>query len=112
MATVYAMYYTGKAGSGHAVFVMSNGVIAGADVAGGVLDGTYRDAGKETYEVSATLTVPAGTWLVTGKVADQQPFTQEISACLPTNLGGGSPVTMQTPTGPVNVVFKRLRDIP
>ena len=106
------MYFTGSAGSGHAVFVMKDGIVAGADTVGGVLDGTYKSASEGYLDVTVTLTVPPGAWLVTGAVAGDQPMPQEIKARLPENLGGGNPVTVQTPTGPVNVIFKRLRDLP
>ena len=42
MNGIYAMYFTGAAGSGHAVFVMKDSVIVGADAIGGVLDGTFE----------------------------------------------------------------------
>ena len=105
------MYFTGVAGSGHAVFVMKDGVLVGADALGGVLDGTYTDLGDGNLEVSVVLTVPAGTSLVTGAVAGRESLTQQVTTRLPTNLGNGSPIGVQTPTGLVNVVFKQLRDI-
>lgn len=105
------MYFTGSAGSGHAVFVMMDGVITGADAIGGVLDGTYSRAGEGYLDVMVTLTVPAGAWLVTGVAAGETPLSQEIKARLPENLGDGKPVTVQTPTGAVNVIFKRLRGL-
>ena len=106
------MYFTGVTGSGHAVLVMKDGVIVGSDATGGVLDGTYKDAGDGNLDVSVTLKVPPGTWLVTGATVGREPLTQKINATLPENLGNGHSVGVQTPTGPVNVVFKRLRDIP
>lgn len=112
MSGIYAMYFTGASGSGHAVFVMKNGVIVGADAVGAVLDGTYKDVGDGMLDVSVTLTVPAGTLLVTGAIAGRNPMAQQITTILPANLGNGRPIGVQTPTGPVNVVFRRLRDIP
>lgn len=106
------MYFTGASGSGHAVFVMKNGVIVGADAVGAVLDGTYRDVGDGNLDVSVTLTVSAGTSLVTGAIAGRNPMAQQITTILPANLGNVRPIGVQTPTGPVNVVFRRLRDIP
>ena len=112
MDGIYVMYYTGKAGSGHAVFIMKDGVIAGADAIGGVLDGTYKHVGAGKLDVSVTLTMPIGGSLVTGVTAEGAPLIQQISVTLPENLGNRMPVGIQTPTGPVNVVFKRLRGIP
>lgn len=109
--SIYAMYYTGNAGSGHAVFVVMDGVITGADVTGGILDGAYSHLEDERVSVSATLTAPAGVTLVTGQTASVEPITQEISATLPNDLGAGSPVLIETSMGPVNVIFRRLRGL-
>ena len=111
MSGIYAMYFTGSAGSGHAVFVLMDGVVTGADAIGGVLDGTYNQAREGYLDVLVTLTVPAGAWLVTGAAAGETPLSQEIRARLPENFGDGKPILVQTPTGPVNVIFKRLRDL-
>jgi len=106
------MYYTGVGGAGHAVFVMKDGVIVGADALGGMVDGTYSDADGDLLDVSVTVTVPAGASLVTGITAGKEPLKQIITTVLPKNLGGGTPIGVETPTGPVNVVFRRLRGIP
>lgn len=108
---IYAMYYTGGSGSGHAVFVMMNGTISGADVVGGILDGTYTVGDDDRVSFKVTLIAPAGMTLVTGQTAGAEPIHQEISATLPAGMGNGSPVQIQTPLGPVNVIFKKLRDL-
>lgn len=111
MDGIYAMYYTGTAGSGHAVLAMKDGVIAGADAVGGLLDGTYEAAGDGNIDVSVTLKSPPGTWLVTGKLVEKEDgLMQKITATLPRNFGRGNSIGICTPTGPVNVIFKRLRD--
>ena len=112
MDGIYVVYFTGMASTGYAVFVAKNGVITGADAMGGTLDGTYEDVGDNSLNISATLTVPPCTPLVTGMTAGQYPLEQQLTAKLPVNLGGGGPVGVSIPTGPVNAVFRRLRDIP
>jgi len=112
MSGIYAMYYTGAAGSGFSVFVMKDGVIAGADPLGGVLDGNYKEAGDGKIDIAVNLTVPSGTSLVTGAIAGQESMTQEIKGTFPTSFADGNALPVQTPTGPVNVIFKRLRDLP
>lgn len=110
MDGIYAMYYTGTAGSGHAVFTMKDGVIAGADAVGGLLDGTYEKAEGGDVDISVTLKSLPGTWLVTGKLAEKKDdLMQQITARLPSNFGHGNPIGIRTPTGPVNVIFKKLR---
>jgi hypothetical protein len=111
MNGIYAMYYTGSAGSGHALVVMKDGVITGADAVGGILDGTYQAIDGGYLDVEVSLTVPAGGWLVTGAVAGEDSLIQEIKTRLPENLGGGRPITVRTPTGPVNVIFKHIREL-
>ncbi len=112
MNGIYAMYYTGLAGSGHAVIVMKNDTITGADAVGVLLDGTYGNVNDGRFKVSIKLVAPAGTPLVTGVVAGREPMTQQINTELPANFGNGNPIGVQTPDGQINVVFKRLRDVP
>jgi len=112
MSGFYAMYYTGTAGSGFAVFIMKDGVIAGADPLGGVLDGSYEEAADGNIEIAVSLAVPSGTSLVTGTVVGQEPMAQEIKGTFPANFADGNALPVRTPTGPVNVIFKRLRDLP
>ena len=112
MNGIYAAYYTGVAGSGHALFTMIDGSIVGADVFGSLLDGTYRDVGDGDLEFIVTLTAPPGTSLVTGAVAGKEPLLQEIQQVLPADFGNGCPILVRTPTGPLNAVFKQLRNLP
>jgi hypothetical protein len=107
----YAMYYTGVAGFGHAVLVISEGVVTGADVTGGVLDGTYSVGDGDDIKIEVVLTVPAGATLVTGQSLTA-PLSQTISAELPKTFANGQPVPVRTPMGPVNVIFKKLRELP
>lgn len=109
MEGFYAVYYTGVAGLGHAVLVINDGIVTGADVTGGEYDGTYAELdGGVSIEV--VLTVPAGTTLVTGQTLPA-PYSQTIKAQLPASFGSGQPVLVQTPLGPVNAIFKKLRNL-
>lgn len=110
---IYAIYFTGVAGSGMGLLVFVNGVISGADAAGSTFDGEYSlDEGTGKLEGKLNLTVAAGTPLVTGGSVHNQPYTIEFPLSLSPDLGGGQPVEIRLPTGPVNVIFKKLRDIP
>lgn len=112
MSGIYVAYYTGAVGSGFALILMKSGVIAGADAGGGVISGSYADEGDGLIELDITLSVPPGTQLVTGAIAGEQSIAVEIRAKLPANLGNGTPLPLQTSTGPINIIFKRLRDVP
>ncbi len=112
MDGIYAMYFTGATGSGQGVILLKNGVIAGADSAGGTYDGNYTERDDGTAEGSVRLTLPPGAQLVTGAAAGSQPMSIDIPLKLPINLGDGRALPMQTPTGPINIIFRRLRDVP
>ena len=111
MSGIYAVYYTGNAGSGFAVFIMRNGEISGSDSEGCLIDGTYKKADGGKISISVTLKAPlGGASLVTGPLVDEG-FSQQITAKIPENFYNGSIIPLQTTTGPVNAVFKWLRDI-
>lgn len=111
MEGFYVMYYTGVSGFGHAVFILKNGVICGADAAGGILDGKYNRSESGKIAIEVVLTVPAGTTLVTGQSLSS-PFSQTISGAVEESFANGQTVPMSTPMGPVNIIFRKLRDLP
>ncbi|MDE0147329.1 MAG: hypothetical protein OXM58_03070 [Rhodospirillaceae bacterium] len=111
MNGIYAMFYTGISGIGNAVFIMVDGKISGADVSGGILDGEYTAIKNNRVTFQARLTTPVGATLVTGQTVADKPITQEVSATLSANFANGSPVQIQMPMGPVNVAFRKLRDL-
>lgn len=110
MEGFYAVYYTGVAGFGHAVLVIKDGIVTGADVTGGVYDGTVKLGDPSRVSIEATLTVPAGTTLVTGQTFPSQ-YSQTIKAQLPKDFASGYTVPIETPLGPVNAIFKKLRGL-
>ena len=108
----YALFYTGKVSSGFAVIVLKNGIVTGADVSGGLYDGEYTiNADRRTVEGTMKLTTPPGVSLVTGAPASEHTYTQEFPVSLLVDLSEQT-VQIQTPTGPVNLKFKKIRDFP
>lgn len=108
----YALYYTGSVSSGFAMIVLRSGIVTGADAGGGLYDGNYAvNADKRTIEGTLKLTTPAGVSLVTGAPANQYASSQEIPFSFPAELNEQT-VPIQTPTGPVNLKFKKIRDFP
>jgi hypothetical protein len=105
---IYAVYYTGVAGFGHAILIINDEIITGADATGGVYDGSYTVGDSDEIDIKITLTVPAGSTLVTGQTLPED-LTQEITAKLRASFADGQPVPVQTPMGPVNAIFKKLR---
>lgn len=112
MEGIYAMYFTGSTGSGQGLLIMKNGVIVGADVSGGVYDGSYTQEPDRTLDVKIHLKLPPGAALVTGASAGTTPMEVDIATKLPENFSSGQALAIKTPTGPVNIIFKRLRDVP
>jgi hypothetical protein len=83
----------------------------GADVSGGLYDGKYvPNADKRHVDATLKLTMPAGVALVTGAPASQQTSTQEFPLSLPADLDEKT-IQVQTPTGPVNFKFKKIREL-
>src|SRR5215467_10738836 len=112
MDGIYAMYFTGSVGSGFGLLILNNGIIAGADAVGGLYDGSYAPEEPGTLSVNVRLTRPPGTTLVTGAAAGATTMVIDIPAKLPENFGNGQPLALKTPTGPINIIFKKLRDTP
>ena len=109
----YAIYYTGVTGSGLGVLAINNGIIVGADMVGGRYDGTYKQSAiAGDYDAKVRIVIPPGSSLVTGALAGPQPLYMDVVMTLPENLGGEQPIRIETPTGPVNVIFRKLRDYP
>ena len=112
MEGIYAMYFTGSVGSGSGLLLLKNGIIAGADSAGGIYDGSYTVEEMGTVNMNVRLTLPPGASLVTGASAGANPMVMDIPARLPENFGNGLAIALNTPTGPINIIFKKLRDVP
>jgi len=110
MEGFYAVFYTGVAGFGHAVLVIKDGIITGADATGGLYDGKFSVGGSGGISIEVTLTVPAGTTLVTGQTLPSA-YSQTIKADLMESFANGQAVPVQTPLGPVNAIFKKLRSL-
>jgi hypothetical protein len=109
----YAIYYTGKISSGFGVLVFRDGVIVGADAAGIFYDGEYTTKQeKGTLEGTIKMTIPPGVSLVTGPPASEHPYVLEFPVSLSIDLSQQEPLRVETPTGPVNINFKKIRAFP
>jgi hypothetical protein len=109
----YALFYTGEVSSGYAVLVLKGGIIAGADVSGGLYDGQYTvNYDQKNLNGTLRLTIPAGIALVTGAPASEETSTQDIPFSLPLDFADERVLQVQTATGPINLRFKKIRDFP
>ena len=107
----YAIFFTGSTGYGMGMLALKNGIVTGADAAGGLYDGTYAEF-SQGAKAKIRMTFPPGASLVTGALAGTQALSFEIEVDLPPELNSELPVPIKTPTGTVNVIFRKLRDFP
>ena len=108
----YAAYFTGAAGSALGVFYIGDGIIVGADAGGLKYDGSLTERADGSLEGVVQFQVPPDTQLITGLAASEP---QEITApvTLAPGFDDGVTVTLiNTPAGPVNARFERLRELP
>jgi hypothetical protein len=111
MNGIYSITFRGANDWGFGMLLLRSGRIIGADVSGVLYDGTYRDE-RGAMAVNVTMTVPPGATLVQGGSPRPQPYTVKFDAMLPDHaLKDGTPVLIQMPPGPVNVIFKFLRPL-
>jgi hypothetical protein len=113
MKGIYLAYLTGSLGNSMGIFYIADGTIAGADIGGLRYDGTFSLApGREKLQGKVAFTIPAGTTLISGLAAGSEPVTVELPLSLPVDFASGAVVRIETPAGPVNARFERLRDLP
>lgn len=106
----YLVYATGRAGHSILVVVIREGTIVGADVGGMKYDGTIKDDGQG-YVCSVVYVVPPGAVLITGAPAPTAPLRVPVSFNLPKGFADGRVIGINTPMGPVNAKFEKVRDI-
>ena len=109
---LYVAFFTGIAGSNMGMFCIGDGVIAGADGGGLKYDGTVEAKPDGSLEGMVKFIVPAGTHLISGLTANQ---AQTLSVHVRFALGfdDGERITrIDTPAGPINARFERLRELP
>lgn len=109
----FAVYYTGKAGTGLGLIALTNGTIVGVDSGGAMYDGTYTsDNNKSPLTGTLSLHVPANVALVTGAMPENEPFLLNFPLDLPADFAESqAPQTIRTAKGPVNIIFRKLRDL-
>lgn len=110
MEGFYAMYYTGVSGVGNAVMIVDNGLVVGADVAGGLYNGSYWIDENGFLDFDIVMTVSAGSILVTGQTFPG-PIELTIKSKLAPSFSNGQPVQIETSLGPINAIFKKIREV-
>lgn len=109
---LYAAYLSGAAGKSLALFYIGDGVIAGVDVGGVTYDGhaTYEKDGS--LQGAVRFTAPPGMPLITGISGPTNPTVVSIPISLPPGFADGAVTRIETPMGPLNARFEKIRDLP
>ena len=108
----YGLYYTGNEGVGFAVLVLREGSIVGADGGGTLYDGKFElSSDDERIRGSVKMEIPVGMGLVTGGTVEATPRSFEFPLDLARDFANGNPVRLNLPIGPVNVIFRKIREI-
>jgi hypothetical protein len=93
---------------------LHKGSVVGADTGGGTYDGSYTENPEtRALDLVITLSLPAAVVPVMTGIPLATPMNLPIRASLPQDdIGGEKPMLVQTVLGPVNVLFKKIRDFP
>ena len=108
---IYSLTFRGAVDWGMGMIILRKGLVTGADVGGVHYDGSYRDS-DSNVELDITMTVPPGATLVHGTPARPNAYKVPFRATIPkTAIDTNQPVLLELPQGPVNVIFRRLREL-
>jgi hypothetical protein len=109
----YRITFTGRAGSGFGILVLDRGNMAGADVAGSLYDGTYtEDPEGDSFHFQITMNAPAGITPVQTGIPIAAPLMLPFNGAVRrADIGSPVPTLVQTPLGPVNVLFQKIRGL-
>ena len=108
---IYLITFRGLSDWGMGMLILDKQTVTGADVGGALYDGKYN-VSSENLHLDMELTVPPGVVLVQGvgpwSIPQKFPFAADIPLHA---LTDSSPVRVDLPPGPVNVILKRLRQV-
>ena len=104
------MYLSAKNGEGIFFVVRDGDSLKGADLSGVLMDGTILQD-NENFKLNVSIHVPKGLETVFGFTAGDNGFEFDILSTLPSDFLHKDYVRIETPLGPVNVRFSKLRAI-
>jgi hypothetical protein len=109
----FRIAFTGAAGSGFGILALHDGSIAGADVGGAIYDGAYTEnPATGEINIKVTMAAPAGLTPVQTGIPLAAPISVPITATFAqADINSDKPTLLQSPLGPVNVVFRKIRDL-
>ena len=111
MDGIYSMTFRGAVGWGMGMLVLRRGKVAGADAQGVRYDGEYSET-SDDLRLDLEMVVPPGVSLVQGTPPRPIQYSLPFTATVPRHsIDAASPVLVQLPPGPVNVIVRRLRPL-
>ena len=120
MDGTYGFVYSGAIGIGMGIFTLRTGDLEGVDSGGGRYKGTvieHQETGE--LEVSFSMFVPAGNFLVQGTSEQELDYTKtglmvrtppNFGDGEPIKFGDGAPIKVYVPPGNLTVMIKRIPD--
>ena len=111
-AALYAAYLTGTAGQSIGLFYIGDGILAGIDVGTMKYDGAYTTNPDGSLEGAIEYIIPAGGPLITGGTPSVSTARITVPLKLPVGFDDGRVITINTPLGPVNARFEKVKDLP
>jgi hypothetical protein len=106
----YAGYLTGRGGNSVVLLAIKSNSIVGVDAGGMKYDGSVEPATNGGFTFHVTYTVPPGTPLITGMGGVAVATPVSLDFMVPSDFASGRVLTIETPFGPVNAKFSKLRD--
>lgn len=106
----YCAYLAGEMGNSLALFVFSEGRVVGCDVGGGTYGGHYKLA-DQPNQIDALIefNLPVGGATITGAASDDDLMRLEVPLILPVQVDPTAVHRLETPVGPLNARFRKLR---
>ncbi len=108
---IYSGLFSGRAGEGSAMFVLSGGKLTGADPLGVLFDGTYTPDGNGGFSGPVTVTVPANGELVQGVTSGPDGLVYQVDVSIPADFQSRPFLRLETPLGPVNFSLRFVRAV-
>lgn len=108
---IYLAYFSGEIGTSLGIFVLRDGALTGGDLGGGLYDGSFEvDASKMTTTGTIKFRTKTGGTSITGAHSDF-PIEYETDIALKLPLEAAPYHSIDTPAGPVNVRFEKVRPL-
>jgi hypothetical protein len=90
---------------------LSFDISTSSDDGSDIYDGAYKTERDGSMEGAVEFVLPPGVALITGAPAEA-PTRVSVRLYLPAGFDDGRTVAIETPLGPVNARFEKLKDIP